>query len=288
MKISNAEQVLRAAQVILIGGVVWQLGATTSWENGALVTALLVPVLVLGAFRSMIRKNQLKNELEMLRELEESERSAHELASRLDAVTRREIAGWIHGDLQRELIRVGRSLRAHGHIEASNELAKINDDVVRAMSHKLYPHQLEVSIHLALTDLCHERAALTMSDNLSLTMFKGLQSRVMPFELRLATYRIVEEGLNNAEKKPSTTAISVSVEAIDDLLRISVIDNGEPLSDVPNNSLGFTLINTYVRQFNGTWKISNTASGVLLAASLSFASTETVAERAAPLLQTKK
>lgn len=265
-------------QSLLIAYLCWRLAD----QEGEL--SLLPPVVIfisigmLGVSRILDQKRKTEIEFTNLKQTQESEKSAYKLLSSLDLLTRREIATWVHGDLQRSLLKITRSLQAAGQTEAANELALICDNGVRALSHKLYPLQLEVSLVLALTDLCLDRAELTVSDNISLLSFHTSQALVIPFNLRLAVYRITEESLNNAEKKPGTTKISVSVHAVENLIRISILDNGNPLSDAPNHSLGFTLINTYVKQFDGNWTISNTSSGVLLAASLFLPATSTVSE----------
>ena len=289
MRIHIKESVLIISQVLLLAYLFWQIGTMTSTANTALATALFLLVVALGTLRTAIRRTQQKSYLAAMKQIQDSELSAHIHLANVDAMTRREIAAWIHGDLQSSLIKVGQSLRKNGHFEASDELERINNGIVRRLAHQLFPPQLEVSLHLALTDLCHERAKLTMSDNLNLALFKNFKSRIVPFQLRLAAYRIVEEAINNAEKKPSTTTISVSVEACDDLLQISVLDNGMPLIDEPKHSLGFALINTYVRQFQGDWKIQNTQLGVHLTASLSFAYSDLVEKMVPePILRMKK
>jgi signal transduction histidine kinase len=194
----------------------------------------------------------------------------------LDISTRRELAFWIHGELQGAITAIGRSLRENGEDETADKLTDFNDKMIRMMAHRLYPSQLEVSLHLALGDLCHGRAELTMSDNLTPISFKNLQSLIVPFDLRLAIYRIVEEAITNAEKKPDTTKISVTVEAETDLIRISVLDNGAEFDIEQKHSLGFTLINTYVRQFTGHWAINNGDDGVLLTATLAMPVAQTV------------
>ena len=279
MSFTVRERVLLSLQIVVILGIAWQLATSTGEDHNYVVVASLLSITALGIGRVRMRETRVQAQLEMVKGLQESERSAHELASHLDLSTRREIGSWIHGELQSSLIHLARSLRHDGQNEAADKLSNINDNMVRAMAHKLYPPQLEISIQLALNDLCHERAEITLSDNLSLNSFKSRESIIVPFDIRLAIHRIVEEAITNAEKKPNTSKISVNVIAENNLIRISVRDDGDALTAQPEHSLGLTLINSYVRQFNGNWNIRNSNGGVLLTAILALPVVTTLGER---------
>lgn len=195
---------------------------------------------------------------------------AMSLVAEAEIAHRREVAAWIHGTLQSSLLTLSHSLSTSGNEEGSLQIAKMCDEIVRKKAHDLYPPQLEVSLLLALQDLCLNRAELTVSPNLELSALKDFSSVVIPVDVRVAAYRIVEEGLNNALKKVTTTNVHVYLKAEGGSLQISILDNGEMMSDEPKSSLGFSLIEAYVSRCRGSWSISNADSGVLLTANLLF------------------
>ena len=211
---------------------------------------------------------QLKSEINGSAQLNLKYLQSLKVIRELDTKTRREISIWLHGDVQRQLMNLARILRDHGDIDLASEVTKLNDETVRAMAHRLHPQQLDISLELALSDLCYGQAELQLSDNLHLQTFIKSKFVVLRTELRVAIYRIVEEGISNALKKPSTQKIFVSVSAEENSIDISVQDDGDKLTDSWKKSLGFSLIEIFVDQFGGSWSISNNKDGVILRATL--------------------
>lgn len=211
---------------------------------------------------------QLKSEINGSTQLNLKYLQSLKVIRELDTKTRREISIWLHGDVQRQLMNLARILRDHGDIDLASEITKLNDETVRAMAHRLHPQQLDISLELALSDLCYGQAELQLSDNLHLQTFIKSTFVVLRTELRVAIYRIVEEGISNALKKPSTQKIFVLVSAEENSIDISVQDDGDKLTDSWKKSLGFSLISSYVDQFGGSWSISNNKDGVILRATL--------------------
>ncbi len=211
---------------------------------------------------------QLKSEINGSAQLNLKYLQSLKVIRELDTKTRREISIWLHGDVQRQLMNLARILRDHGDIDLASEVTKLNDETVRAMAHRLHPQQLDISLELALSDLCYGQAELQLSDNLHLQTFIKSTFVVLRTELRVAIYRIVEEGISNALKKPSTQKIFVLVSAEENSIDISVQDDGDKLTDSWKKSLGFSLIEIFVDQFGGSWSISNNKDGVILRATL--------------------
>jgi len=234
-----------------------------------LVTLLLsLTVAVVGYLLCRTFALQLKSEINSSTQLNLKYLQSLKVIRELDTKTRREISIWLHGDVQRQLMNLARILRDHGDIDLASEVTKLNDETVRAMAHRLHPQQLDISLELALSDLCYGQAELQLSDNLHLQTFIKSTFVVLRTELRVAIYRIVEEGIANALKKPSTQKIFVLVSAEENSIDISVQDDGDKLTDSWKKSLGFSLISSYVDQFGGSWSISNNKDGVILRATL--------------------
>jgi signal transduction histidine kinase len=193
---------------------------------------------------------------------------AQNLLADLDLATRREVATWLHGNLQSKLVHISRTLAEEGHEDASLRISDLNEYTVRAMAHSLFPYQIEIALEIALTDLCSTDTELQMSDNLRFGGLKNFSSLGLPVALRIAIYRIIEEGINNARKKPTTQKVSVTVEADAHQIHISVLDDGARLIDNPSKSMGLHLIDLYVNKYDGVWSLVNTKDGVLLEAFL--------------------
>lgn len=116
----------------------------------------------------------------------------------LDASTRQEVAIWLHGTVQGDLLLMVRR-QAAGHAQlvttiesmakkfpglrkeildfgisvqqaaqqSSIELQQFSDEVVRAKSHSFYPPLLATSLQFALEDLLRDRAVLKLDRNLA-------------------------------------------------------------------------------------------------------------------------
>ena len=154
---------------------------------------------------------------------------------------------------------------------------EIAEKYVREYSHSLYPPALAISIEVALETLLEGRAELVLDERLTNTADIGyaiwstesetssnirVQRLHLAAEISYATYRIIEEAVANAEKKSSTTRIVVDVRVESEQVRISVRDNGDPISDNAKAGLGLSVINAFMQKFHGTMTMNNVADGV--------------------------
>lgn len=255
--------------VLLLASLTIVLPVTREGRHESIKTGvLIVLIMVLGVLNLRNLNRQLELEKNKGVKLHEQNMNASRLISELDFNTRREISVWLHGDVQRQLMSIARRLRDAGHGDLASGISELNDQTVRAMAHRLHPPQLDISLELALSDLCHGQAELQLSENLHLQSFTNSEFVVLPTELRIAIYRIVEEGITNALKKPNTQKIAVAVTALNNCIEISVQDDGDRLKDNWQGSLGFSLIAIFVERFGGSWSISNDENGVILRATL--------------------
>jgi glucose-6-phosphate-specific signal transduction histidine kinase len=255
--------------LMLITGLAATLPAIREGRFETLKTGAFCALIVVTGLSSVrILNRQLKSEEDTRGEINNKYLHSLKIISELDTQTRREISLWLHGDVQRQLMNLARNLRNQGASDMASEVSKLNDETIRSMAHRLHPPQLDISLELALSDLCHGQADLQLSDNLHLQNMTNSTFVVLQSELRIAIYRIVEEGISNALKKPSTRKISVHVSAGNAAIDISVQDDGDRLTDGWKESLGFSLIEIFVEQFDGNWSISNNKDGVILQATL--------------------
>ncbi len=200
----------------------------------------------------------------------------------LDMQTRQDLGTWLHSTVQPKLLKIARvawSVNSPETQAIAAEIDLLNEEVVRGYSHQLFPVQLQIALVLALADLLYERAEFSYDDRMIPAIHEsteqnplspvdagriGLKENQVFFHIqqRFAIYRIVEEAVANAEKKPSTTKIRVDISIPKDQIIITVIDNGAPISDSVEPGLGSRLIDTYSLLHKGSWKLSNTAEGV--------------------------
>ena len=200
----------------------------------------------------------------------------------LDMQTRQDLGTWLHSTVQPKLLKIARVAWAVNSVETqaiAAEIDLLNEEVVRGYSHQLFPVQLHIALVLALADLLHERADFKFDERMIPAMNEssernplslidagtiGLKDNQVffPIKQRFAIYRIIEEAVANAEKKPSTTKIRVDISIPKDQIIITVIDNGAPIADTVEPGLGSRLIDTYALLHKGSWKLSNISEGV--------------------------
>ena len=206
--------------------------------------------------------------------------STRELLFRIDNETREEVGAWLHGTLQPQLTRLAKEIRNNKDTDMdliAQKVDEISEKYVRAYSHDLYPPGLAVSLEVALETLLEGRAELQLDERLTNAANIGFaiwspdsgiseNNRTLRLhlgsEIAYAAYRIIEEAVANAEKKPSTTRIIVDVRVEGEHVRISVQDNGDPISGNVKAGLGLSVIDAFMQKFDGTMAMKNIANGV--------------------------
>jgi signal transduction histidine kinase len=161
-----------------------------------------------------------------------------------------------------------RALDSHVARELADEIDVFTEKNIRAFSHQLYPAILEVSIDLALSDLLAGRAKFEMSDGLSVNKYTLQNIRVLPIRTRYIVYRIIEECVANAEKKPSTKHISVEITMEKNFLELNVTDDGGPVATPLVYGLGLRLIQDYLASLGGIFSLTTFGAGARFAAQI--------------------
>jgi len=204
--------------------------------------------------------------------------NSHELLSELDIETRREVGVWLHGHVQSFNLSMARRMRAldsHVARELADEIDVFTEKNIRVFSHQLYPSILEVSLDLALSDLLAGRAKFEMSDGLSANKYTLQNIRILPFRTRYIVYRIIEECVANAEKKPSTKHISVEIKIEENYLELNVTDDGGPVATPLVYGLGLRLIQDYLASLGGIFSVTTFGAGARFAAQIELKSEDT-------------
>ena len=215
---------------------------------------------------------------------------------RIDNETRQEVGAWLHGSLQPQLIRLAKNIREKKETDlniVAQQIDDISEKFVRAYSHELFPPALFISLEVALETMLEGRAELILDERLTNASSFGFSiwspksglpatntplRLVLDTEQRYAVYRIVEEAVANAEKKSSTSRIVADIRIESEEIRLSVRDNGSPILKNTKPGLGLSVIDAYVKKFDGSFSLENIADGVELIALIPYVSV-TAAEK---------
>jgi signal transduction histidine kinase len=176
-------------------------------------------------------------------------------------------------------------LRFNNLSEIADEVDDLSENEIRNYAHQLFPPALNISLEAGLVDLVGENVELVIDERLSEQSAVTTQSPnsdgltgaiprmnrlVLPSGLSYAIYRVIEEGLSNANKKPEVTRIKVTVNVVGNSIEITVEDNGSKLSEPVTPGLGLTLFDIYSSNFGGRFSLENTQDGVAMRVVLMF------------------
>lgn len=228
---------------------------------------LALILLVLTVLAVLTRRESVLNVGELVTDLNDrivELNSARDLVTQIDIETRREVGVWLHGQVQSfhlSLARRMRSVESKLAHELADELDVFTEETIRSFSHRLYPPALEISLDLALNDLLKGRASYEISKELSSMNYSLQNVRILPFRVRYILYRIVEECVANAEKKPLTKHISVEILLQENSIKVNVTDDGGPVPSPLVNGLGMRLIEDYLQSLSGDFNLATVGPG---------------------------
>ena len=262
-----------------------------------LATGIVITATVIyGAFDMSKRSIKYEKVKKEKAEIHSKLMDSQQLLFRIDNETRQEVGAWLHGSLQPQLIRLARNIREKKETDldiVAQQIDDISEKFVRAYSHELFPPALFISLEVALETMLEGRAELILDERLTNASSFGFSiwspksglpttntplRLVLDAEQRYAVYRIVEEAVANAEKKASVSRITVDVCVKDGNLRISVLDNGDPIPESAKVGLGLSVSDAFVQKYEGNMAFTNVDSGVSLIVLLPYQPI-TVAER---------
>jgi len=229
--------------------------------------------------------NQQRKSVETLESLEDDLDSVKKQLTVVDSEIRKEVGVWLHGSVQSKLMKISRELRFSNLSEIADEIDDFSENVIRTYAHQLFPPALNISLEAGLVDLVGENVELVLDETLSeQSMAEGQSLKVddralavarskrlvLPPGLTYAIYRVIEEGLNNANKKPDVSRIKVTVKVVGASIEITVEDNGRKLTDSVTPGLGLTLFDVYSSSFGGRFSLENAQDGVVMRMVLMF------------------
>lgn len=261
------------------------------------VSGIIVAAILIYGAMDLIKRNMNYETLKKEREKSDTKFSrSQDLLFRIDNETRQEVGSWLHGVLQPQLTLLAKNIREKKETDCNivaQWVDEISEKYVRSYSHNLFPPALMVSLEVGLETLLQERAELvldprlTNASNIGFSIWSpesNLENNDGALRLDLgndrayAAYRIVEESVANAEKKPSVSRIIVDVVVVGENIRISVLDDGAPIPADAKPGLGHAVIDAFVQKFDGKMSLANVDGGVSLVALIPYHPI-TVAER---------
>jgi signal transduction histidine kinase len=229
--------------------------------------------------------NRQKNSQTSIEVLEGDLNSMKERMILVDSEIRKQVGVWLHGSVQSKLMKISRELRFYNLSEVADEIDDLSENEIRNYAHKLFPPALNISLEAGLVDLVGENVELVLDERLSerseitrqlpnsddqISAIPRMNRLVLPSGLAYAIYRVVEEGLSNANKKRDVTKIKVAVNVVGNSIEITVEDNGSKLSGPVSAGLGLTLFDIYSSNFGGQFSLENSQEGVVMRMILMF------------------
>jgi len=248
-------------------------------DNGIELDASLVSVLteagwfLIAALLTNIVARLARNEQDARRELGEALRRQTDIRTQMlnaDMQTRREVAEWLHGHLQAELLVAAEEARRMGPEgeDLAIRLAHLRNDELRNFAHTLHPTLAELNLFGALQELV-QRYRTSMQ--VTVTADEATVREPLSPSIAVAAYRSCEEAVANALKHGGARKVHITLaqDRHPGHLTLAVDDDGCGVPEGSEPGLGLTLIDTYVRAVDGTWDLQGGAeAGATLSVSI--------------------
>lgn len=183
-----------------------------------------------------------------------------------DEDARRQISSLLHDRVQAELIAVCLEMRRVSQQLPGTEQSALDPLIQRLetlRSLDLRNAARSLSPDLDAVDLQTAIEELAMPFEASLLVVVDVDATIdehrheLGQSLLLACYRVVEQGLLNVAAHAQASRVDIHVVRDEDVVRVSVVDDGVGLrQDVPRG-LGSVVITTWVRAMRGDWRYRN-------------------------------
>ncbi|WP_231563672.1 MULTISPECIES: sensor histidine kinase [Anoxybacillus] len=173
------------------------------------------------------------------------------------------MAMFLHDEILQGLIAIWKRIQLGKNEESEKQIhnllqSKIRE--VRNMCEHLYPMFVEdIGLENSLYEL---RNKVRLESHLDIEVYYDLGLRIIPSTLQITLYRIIRELTYNAVKHAEATSIIISIWEEDDMLHISVEDDGKGFS-IPINTyeaikqhrFGLASIEKQLYMLGGRWDI---------------------------------
>jgi len=235
------------------------------------IVSLIVISAVFGTFSKKLQ-SEITEKSEALALLEEQ----RELVMEADEKARREVANFLHDNVQANLVVLAIELRKIAavvdppHNQEINSVIEEIDDLraldVRLASRKLSPDISTIGLAATLEELFLEyRNAISIS--------LEIKTLSIPNETALGVYRIIEQAILNAALHGQASKCSVQViQGSNNDLVLTVTNNGLPIPEVRASGTGSAVIESWVQKFHGRWTLESANGETALTATLQIGS----------------
>lgn len=266
---------------VLVISLCYSLIVALAIERTADVTGLLIArnaiallivsaVFGIASYRVGLEGQRVSEALEIVREQREQLLLADEFA-------RREVADYLHDNVQADLVVLSLQLRG-----LSTELppafsARLNSVLeeleslrmldIRTASRRLSPDIPTLGLTAALRSLAETYSSTTVID-----VDCPLSVNAHDDQLKLAVYRITEQALLNAAIHGKATRAEVRVvETPLGQVHLTITNDGQPLPSSHGDGSGTAIIEAWVSRYDGSWALTTQGGSTLLRAELSVA-----------------
>lgn len=235
------------------------------WLNTSvgILRNMLGALIFLAVFGLTGRKMQLQ--VDQTKQALDLVRSQAEQILAADESTRQQVAELVHDRVQAGLVtsclqlqQIRSRLDPDHHDSLTGvigQLEQIRALDLRQAINTLTPNLRDVDFSFAMDELVRMyQPAMTATIDISL-------NAPLHRDIRLGTYRIVEQALLNSVRHGQATHCDINIRETGRLLSIEVSDNGRGLPEKPTPGLGTTLITTWCRTLNGSWHLAPRKQG---------------------------
>ena len=227
----------------------------TWWFRSVAVTLIALAVAGALTIRRRVKRNEQMARQRFLRQLIESQEGE-----------RKRIAAELHDSLgqnlllikNRALLGLGDESGAREQFQEISGLASRTIREVREISYDLRPYQLDrLGLTKAIRAACRQVEESTQID---LTAAVEIIDGLVPQDLEINVYRIVQEGLTNIVKHAQASAAGVIIRRVDRSVVIEISDNGRgftPSAHGQSTGLGLSGIRERASMLGGTAEITS-------------------------------
>lgn len=241
---------------------------------GDLVFAIIRAFVGLVIIQSIIGSLQerLQRQVDATQEALDIVEAQAEALLKADEEVRRSVATLLHDRVQGGLLAACLRLQsvALEHPSSREEVDRVIHELeqlrsldVRRAVRTLSPSLKDVDLETAISELAEPYLpALAVSISVP-------RDAVADPTLRLAAYRIIEQGLLNAIDHGGATHVAIGIECPPGRVEITVRDDGRGLGASRTPGFGTMLVDTWCRSLGGTWRLQpGSGHGAVLTATL--------------------
>ncbi len=229
-------------------------------QNVILLLIIISAILIFTAIWLYYQNKEKKARLRIA----EQDQKVSEMLIEAEQNERSRIARDLHDGVNQKLavmkmhLSMMNDLKTEAFVNVS-ELLEQTIAEVRAISHNLYPKDLEKGIASALENLCEQNNFVNHAIKFKLKISENFTKANLNKNVQLVIYRIVQEITNNALKYSQASEVNIQLDIINNKIDLFISDNGIGFTmDSPEKSSGIGLNNilSRINQISGKVNIS--------------------------------